>query len=440
MSKAKTFIATLLAIFTPALLMAGGDVLRKGANNTPNSKYGEVSYPLNMCYDGTYWDMLTCTDGDMDVNVDQVGGVDVIDDDAAFTPGTTPVLMSGFEYDDTAPDSVDEGDGGAARMSSNRNQYVQIRDGAGNERGANVTAAGEVEIDIAAQSLTAVAVSADSNANATGNRIWVYSDMDMVAGTATNVNGGNRDAGTQTVTLADDDPAVTSLATLDNSIKADDAGFTPESDSVSVCGFEYDDTAPDSVDEGDAGAARMSSNRSVYTQIRDGAGNERGANVDASGQLSVVEANSASIQTAVEIVDDWDNGSDQASVDIAAQSLTAVKVSDDGSANSETNPMYHQPVYPSFDDDAAGNCVSITAASVQFTMPGNDAYEVCAHGGEAYILCGANPTATTTVNTGYSFRVGDGQCIGPYEIASAKCAVIGAVAAGAVCFQALDYN
>lgn len=36
-----------------------------------------------------------------------------------------------------------------------------------------------------------------------------------IAGTATNVNGGNRDAGTQTVTLADDDPAVVDLAAIE---------------------------------------------------------------------------------------------------------------------------------------------------------------------------------------------------------------------------------
>lgn len=61
-------------------------------------------------------------------------------DDAAFVPGTTKVLMAGFEFDDTTPDSVDEGDAGAARMSSRRELYTQIRDAAGNERGLNVTA------------------------------------------------------------------------------------------------------------------------------------------------------------------------------------------------------------------------------------------------------------------------------------------------------------
>ena len=40
-------------------------------------------------------------------------------------------------------------------------------------------------------------------------------DVSSVAGTVTNVNGGNRDAGTQTVTLADNDPAVVDLAQLE---------------------------------------------------------------------------------------------------------------------------------------------------------------------------------------------------------------------------------
>lgn len=67
-------------------------------------------------------------------------------DDAAFTPATTKVMMAGFEFDDVATDSVDEGDAGAARMSANRNQYVQIRDSAGNERGLNIDANGEFQI------------------------------------------------------------------------------------------------------------------------------------------------------------------------------------------------------------------------------------------------------------------------------------------------------
>jgi len=55
----------------------------------------------------------------------------------------------------------------------------------------------------------------------------IKSDTSSVAGTATNVNGGNRDAGTQTVTLADDDPATVSLAVMDNWDESDRAKVNP---------------------------------------------------------------------------------------------------------------------------------------------------------------------------------------------------------------------
>lgn len=65
-------------------------------------------------------------------------------DDTAFTPATSRVVIAGAEFDDSAPDSVDEGDGGALRMSGRRELYVQIRDAAGNERGLNVDASGRI--------------------------------------------------------------------------------------------------------------------------------------------------------------------------------------------------------------------------------------------------------------------------------------------------------
>ena len=48
----------------------------------------------------------------------------VIVDDAAFTPATTSVTMAGFFADDASTDSVDEGDGGAARMTLDRKVIV----------------------------------------------------------------------------------------------------------------------------------------------------------------------------------------------------------------------------------------------------------------------------------------------------------------------------
>jgi hypothetical protein len=68
-------------------------------------------------------------------------------DDAAFTPGIDDMVPIGGVFDDTSPDSVNENDAGAVRMSSNRNLYMTIRDAAGNERGVNVTAANALVVD-----------------------------------------------------------------------------------------------------------------------------------------------------------------------------------------------------------------------------------------------------------------------------------------------------
>jgi len=51
----------------------------------------------------------------------------VIVDDAAFTPATSSVMMAGFQADETATDSVDEGDGGAARMTLDRKVIVTVQ-------------------------------------------------------------------------------------------------------------------------------------------------------------------------------------------------------------------------------------------------------------------------------------------------------------------------
>ncbi len=94
-------------------------------------------------------------------------------------------------------------------------------------------------------------------------------------------------ATTQRVVLATDDLSTVSLALLDDVVKTDDAAFTPAVDKVAMVGATFDDAAPDSVNEGDAGALRMSANRNLYTQVRDAAGNERGLNVDANGEIGI---------------------------------------------------------------------------------------------------------------------------------------------------------
>jgi len=78
---------------------------------------------------------LAGTDGDyapFQVNADGALYVDVSDisighvDDSAFAVGTDEVVGSGFLFDDTATDSVDEGDIGLGRMTADRRQLMRI--------------------------------------------------------------------------------------------------------------------------------------------------------------------------------------------------------------------------------------------------------------------------------------------------------------------------
>lgn len=120
----------------------------------------------------------------------------------------------------------------------------------------------------------------DVSLNAGTNNIG---DVDILTIAAGDNNIGNVDI----VTL----PNVTigTMANLTESL-ADDAAFIPATSRVLPVGFTFDDTLPDSVNEGDIGAARMSANRNLYTTLRDAAGNERGQNVDANGNANVIAA------------------------------------------------------------------------------------------------------------------------------------------------------
>lgn len=124
-------------------------------------------------------------------------------DDAPFTPGTDRVYPDGCMFDDSAPDSVDEGDVGVPRMSANRNQYVTIRDAAGNERGANVDASGNLQ----------VAQSAHDSLNANANLQVANSDAPGGAGAVS--------SSTPRVTLASDDPAVSALQRRTDTVQQD---------------------------------------------------------------------------------------------------------------------------------------------------------------------------------------------------------------------------
>jgi hypothetical protein len=104
----------------------------------------------------------------------------------------------------------------------------------------------------------------------------------------------------------------------------DDAAFNDETDDVVPIAGIFADATPDSVTEDDTGAVRMSANRNLYVTIRDAAGNERGLNIGASGELTVaahavtnagtfvVQENGAAL-TALQLIDNVVTTEDTAS-------------------------------------------------------------------------------------------------------------------------------
>ncbi len=160
-------------------------------------------------------------------------------DDAAFTPATSSVTMVGATFDDVAPDSVNEGDGGAIRMSANRNLYTTLRDAAGNERGVNVSAGNALLVDASATtqpvSNTVLSV-VGGGTEATAQRVTIASDstgvlsIDDNGGSLTvdnavlSVVGGGTEATALRVTIASDSTGVLSVDDNGSSLTVDNGG------------------------------------------------------------------------------------------------------------------------------------------------------------------------------------------------------------------------
>ncbi len=158
----------------------------------------------------------------------QESGTQIQADDAAFTPATSKVAMVGATFDDVAPDSIDEGDGGAIRMSANRNLYVRIRDNAGNERGLNVDANG------------------------------------AIAATVTNATAANLN-----VTEASAASSLTSLQLIDDIVYTDDTSTHATGTSKGALMMAAATPTDTSVNANDIGAVAMTTDRKLHVSVQD---------------------------------------------------------------------------------------------------------------------------------------------------------------------------
>ncbi len=219
-------------------------------------------------------------------------------DDADFTAGTTSATPVMGVYE-SSPSSVTDGDMGVVGITQTRSMKVAVS--AALPAGTNNI--GDVDVlTVPNDPFGANADAASATGSISAKLRFIASTGIPVTGTVT--VGSHAVTNTGTFVVQENGPALTALQLLDDAVKTDDAAFTPATDKVLMIGAQCDATGPDSVDEGDAGALRMTADRGLHVSVRDAAGNNRGLNIDASGQLAVTVASLPASTGTIEVVGD----------------------------------------------------------------------------------------------------------------------------------------
>jgi len=227
-----------------------------------------------------------------------IAGVKSDNNAFSFTGGgTSRSLVVAAVVDDVAPNAIAENSTGAMRMSTRRELYVQLRDAAGNERGLNIDAAGAIAVTVASVPSHAVtnagtfAVQVTSNIPGTGNtNLGKAANAAFVAGdTGVSMLGVRNDSLAATINTLDQGYGYFAVngngaIYIVGATVAASSTYTSGS-SRSMSPYVFDDVSPSAAVEGRFDNPRISSNRNVYMQLRDGAGNERGLGIDASGYI-----------------------------------------------------------------------------------------------------------------------------------------------------------
>lgn len=108
--------------------------------------------------DGDYTVPRVDANGAMWVTLTASGNSNIVADDSAFTVGTSFIGVAGFLADETAPDSVDEGDVGAARMTLDRKQLFVLVDATTDSQRLAISSAGAASVNMTQINGTAISV------------------------------------------------------------------------------------------------------------------------------------------------------------------------------------------------------------------------------------------------------------------------------------------
>ena len=162
-------------------------------------------------------------------------------------------------------DGVNDGDVSAANPLPVTGT-VAVTNGGLTELAAAINASSQMDVNIAASGATVPVSNAGLTELAAAINASSQIDVNIAAqglGTLTVASHAVTNAGTFAVQV--DGAALTAVQKIDDPVLVDDAAFTPATSSVMMAGFEADESATDSVDEGDAGAARMTLDRKAIT-------------------------------------------------------------------------------------------------------------------------------------------------------------------------------
>lgn len=201
--------------------------------------------------------------GALHVNVAS-GGITGIAEDSASAGGEEGVMMLAVRRD--AASSGVSADGDFAALSVTSDGSLRVSGGGGGTEytvdaaapAAPTGATFVMERDDALSALTEIEGDWTNPRASANGALWVSVDGTVTVGSHAVTNAG-------TFAVQVDGNALTALQLIDDPVFADDAAFTIGTSKVMVAGFTADEASTDSLDEGDAGAARITLDRKLIT-------------------------------------------------------------------------------------------------------------------------------------------------------------------------------
>lgn len=199
------------------------------------------------------------------------------------------------------------GDGASSPVST----AVPVSDGAGSltvdnagltELAAAINASSQMDVNIAASAATVAVSNAGLTELAAAINGSSQVDVNIAASAATLTVASHAVTNAGTFAVQVDGAALTSLQLLDDAVFTDDAAYTPATSKLIVIGAQADEDSADSVDEGDAGALRMTLERRLRVVAAQDSAAMQSGNDQVTPKFAVIAASSSGDNTLVSAV------------------------------------------------------------------------------------------------------------------------------------------